>query len=205
LSVCATLKPQQPSGYPLIRARQADCSSPSPSWHSQIPCPSTSQALTPPPGFPTALRLFTTRRRRTGTSGSGQPKAQNYSAITADDSHLIEESHRKAIEVTHFVRVRRGFLRKSELVLGAGRRQSRLRSDTISSDAIQLAPGTDTELVPSVKYHPEQTPFVPSVKFHRAPPSSDRVGIGRPRGVNDQPEPLSTIRRNTCKPSAGAA
>jgi hypothetical protein len=31
--------------------------------------------------------------------------------------HLIEGSHRKAIEVVHFIRVRRGFFRKTELVL----------------------------------------------------------------------------------------
>jgi hypothetical protein len=42
-------------------------------------------------------------------------------------------------------------------------------------------------------------------QVHRTPPSSDRFGTRRPRAVNDQPEPLSTISRNTCKPSDGAA
>jgi hypothetical protein len=32
--------------------------------------------------------------------------------------------------------------------------------------------------------------------------SPDRVGIRRPRGVADQPEPLSQISRNSCKSSA---
>ncbi len=32
-----------------------------------------------------------------------------------------------------------------------------------------------------------------------------RVGVRKPRAVNDQPEPPSTITLNTCKRSAGTA
>jgi hypothetical protein len=42
-------------------------------------------------------------------------------------------------------------------------------------------------------------------EVHRRPPAPRDRSLRRPRGVNDQPEPPSTISRNTCKRSAGPA
>ena len=47
----------------------------------------------------------------------GAPQGSELLGHRGTRFHLIDGSRRKAIEVTHFVRVRRGFFRKEELVL----------------------------------------------------------------------------------------
>jgi hypothetical protein len=68
-------------------------------------------------GFPDGTQIIRNPSEAEREIRVGAPEGSELLGHHGRRFHLIEGSHRKAIEVTHFVRVRRGFFRKSDFVL----------------------------------------------------------------------------------------
>jgi hypothetical protein len=117
LSVGATLQPKQPRGHPSDPSTAGGLFLTEPIVAFSDPMSEHEPGTHATSGFPDDTQIIHNASEADRDKRVGAAEGSELLGHHGRRFHLIEGSHRKAIEVVHFIRVRRGFFRKTELVL----------------------------------------------------------------------------------------